>query len=127
MAGVIAACALGVVLAAGLGMVVERTGRAFLHDAFRDDRVSRPVAQLLLIMYGLLSVGAVAVIGTADMPSLSWYAALALKLGLLVLVLGAACVCVVTGLLIVRKYRRRELLEEQLVRRLRPEPRGRFR
>lgn len=119
MIGSLIALALGVILCIVVGRVLERVGRPFLDDVFKDERVSAAVARLLSVMFYLLAFGSIALVGTLPMPDLGWLQATALKLGITLLVLGGAHASVVGLLLIVKKRRRRQILEEEMARRVR--------
>jgi len=90
-----------------------RNGQVFLDDALRDERLASSVNHLLVVGFYLLNLGYVAVAlkitGQVDSGSAA-VEALALKLGLVLLVLG---VIHFSNLYVLSRFRRRRILEAE--------------
>ncbi|MEV6932270.1 hypothetical protein AB0M46_48350 [Dactylosporangium sp. NPDC051485] len=100
----------------GLTVWVARTlmrnGQVFLDDAFDNERLAASVNRLLVVGFYLLNLGYVAVALKIAQPLLDGseaMEALAMKLGFVLLVLGAVHFF---NLLVLSKYRRRRVLEK---------------
>ncbi|GAA2336541.1 hypothetical protein [Dactylosporangium salmoneum] len=100
----------------GLTVWVARTlmrnGQVFLDDAFEDERLAASVNRLLVVGFYLLNLGYVAVALKITQPLLDGseaMEALAMKLGFVLLVLGAVHFF---NLFVLSKYRRRRMLEK---------------
>ena len=123
MVSLIAVLVLGGVVSVVVGRALRGAGRPFLDDVLRDERVSEAVARLLTVLFSLLSLGTVALLATLDLAGWSTVHATALKLGLVLLVLGVAHGLTLLVLLRIKKRRRRQLVEEEFARRAsRPAP-----
>src|ERR1700759_929060 len=92
----------GVILSVVVGRTIERAGRPFLDDVFRDERISGAMARLLSVLFYLLAIGSAGLIATVPVLRDTWIYDAALKLGIVLLVLGAAHGSVI-GILVVVK------------------------
>lgn len=85
-----------VVLVAGIaatvvvGQVLLRTGRSILDDAYPDRRTAASVNRLLAVLYHLGALGLIALISTVDVPVGGAVQTVVTKVGIVLLVLGAA-------------------------------------
>jgi hypothetical protein len=119
----VAVLVLGCAISFVVGRTLRTAGRPFLDDVLRDERVSEAVARLLTVLFTLLSLGTVALVAIVELPGWETIYATALKLGIVLLVIGAAHGMTLLVLLRIKKRRRRQLLEEDFARRVnRPAP-----
>lgn len=104
--------AVSIVLTVWVARTLLKNGQVFLDDAFSDERLARSVNHLLVVGFYLLNLGYVAVAlkisqplvdGSGAMEALAW------KLGLVLLVLGAVHFF---NLYVLSRFRRRRLLEQ---------------
>ena len=117
--------AVSVALTVWVARTLSKNGQVFLDDAFGNDRLATSVNHLLVVGFYLLNLGYVAVAlkisepladGSTAMEALAW------KLGLVLLVLGAVHFF---NLYVLSRFRHRRLQEDNdpLLRPLRmPEP-----
>ncbi|MET7419587.1 hypothetical protein [Dactylosporangium sp. NPDC005555] len=104
--------AVSIVLTVWVARTLLKNGQVFLDDAFADERLARSVNHLLVVGFYLLNLGYVAValkIGQALPDGSTALEALALKLGLVLLVLGGLHFF---NLFILSRFRRRRALEQ---------------
>ena len=120
MVSIVAVLVLGTVVSVVVGRILRRAGRPFLDDVLRDERVSEAVARLLSVMFYLLALGTVALIGTIPLDEMPWLYATSLKLGAVLLIIGAVHGFTILALLRIKKRRRQQLLQEGMAERLRP-------
>ena len=90
-----------------------RNGQVFIDDALRNERLAASVNHLLVVGFYLLNLGYIAIAlkvtgpiesGSAAMEALAW------KLGLVLLVLGAMHL---SNVYVLSRFRRRRLLESE--------------
>jgi hypothetical protein len=113
--GYVAFLVLGVVLVAIDGAVVYRSGRAYLNEAYRDPRASRSMVQLVTVLFHLVVLGLLALISTIDIDTGSQVQNVVLKLGVVLLVLGAAHAATMTILSHIRDRLRDDQITDDLV------------
>ncbi|GAA4253415.1 hypothetical protein [Dactylosporangium darangshiense] len=105
--------AVSIVLTVWVARTLKRNGQVFLDDAFEDERLAESVNHLLVVGFYLLNLGYVAVAlkiskATLDDGSEAMEA-LAMKLGFVLLVLGAVHFF---NLYVLSRFRRRRMLEK---------------
>jgi hypothetical protein len=116
-----------IVLTVWVGRTLQRNGQVFLDDAFENERLAESVNHLLVVGFYLLNLGYVAVALKISGPILGGSGAmeaLAMKLGLVLLVLGGVHF---GNLFVLSRFRRRRMLEKAAppvapVRVMAPEP-----
>lgn len=81
---------LGIAATLVVGQVLLRTGRSILEDAFAERRTARSVNRLLAVLFHLGALGVLAVISTVDVPVTGGVQTVVTKLGVVLLILGAA-------------------------------------
>jgi hypothetical protein len=116
-----------IVLTVWVGQTLQRNGQVFLDDAFENERLAESVNHLLVVGFYLLNLGYVAVALKISGPILGGSGAmeaLAMKLGLVLLVLGGVHF---GNLFVLSRFRRRRMLEKAAppvapVRVMAPEP-----
>jgi hypothetical protein len=119
----VAVLVLGCAISVVVGNALRGAGRPFLDDVLRDGCLNEAVARLLTVLFYLLALVTVALISILDLPGWSTVYAIALKLGIVLLVIGAAHGLTLIVLLRIKKRRRRQVLEEDFARRTsRPAP-----
>lgn len=101
---------LGIGAALVVGQVLLRTGQAVLEQAFGDQRVAHSVNGLLAVLFHLGALGVLALISTVDVPVTGTVQTVVTKLGVVLLILGAA-----HGLLLLMLTRIRARSREQAV------------
>jgi hypothetical protein len=100
-----------VVLTVWVARTLLRNGQVFLDEAFEDERLADSVNHLLVVGFYLLNLGYVAValkIGHQLVDGSAAMEALAMKLGLVLLVLGGLHFF---NLFVLSRFRRRRMLE----------------
>jgi hypothetical protein len=102
---------LSLVLTAWVSRTLFRNGQVFLDDALGDERLARSVNHLLVVGFWLLNAGFVAVAVQVDgevATATNAVETLSIKLGLVLLVLGAVHLF---NVYVLNRFRRRRLLE----------------
>lgn len=105
----------GVALVAIDGLIVYRTGRAMLDEAYRDPRASRSMAQLVTVLFHLVVLGVLAVISIIEVNTGSTVQDVVVKLGVVLLVLGLAHAVTMGILSRIRDRLRDEQITDELV------------
>lgn len=80
----------GMALTLVVGQILYRSGRAFLEDVFDDRDKSVAVNRLLSVLFHLVLLGLLAVISGVDVPVEGSLRIVVTKLGIVLLLLGAA-------------------------------------
>jgi multisubunit Na+/H+ antiporter MnhB subunit len=107
---------LGVVITVVVGRALRAAGRPFLDDVMQDDRVADSMARLLTLLFYLVSLGATFLVSTYQMPAgVNWLYATSIKVGIVLLVIGALHGATLVALLVIKKRRRIQLAEEAIV------------
>nr|BFE55852.1 hypothetical protein GCM10020063_003780 [Dactylosporangium thailandense] len=104
--------AVSIVLTVWVARTLLKNGQVFLDDAFADERLATSVNHLLVVGFYLLNLGYVAVALKISEPitdESGAVEALAMKLGTVLLVLGAVHFF---NLFVLSRFRRRRLLEQ---------------
>jgi hypothetical protein len=99
-------------LTAWVARVLFRNGQVFLDDALADERLARSVNHLLVVGFYLLNLGYAAVairVSDSVTTASDAVATLSVKIGLVLLVLGAIHF---GNLYVLSRFRRRRLLED---------------
>jgi hypothetical protein len=102
---------LSLVLTAWVSRTLFRNGQVFLDDALGDERLARSVNHLLVVGFWLLNAGFVAVAVQVDgevATATNAVETLSIKLGLVLLVLGAVHLF---NVYVLNRFRRRRMLE----------------
>jgi hypothetical protein len=113
--GYVAFLIFGVVLVAVDGVIVYRSGRALLAEAYRDPRGARSMAQLVTVLFHLVVLGVLALISTIDVNTGSPVQNVVVKLGIVLLVLAVAHAATMSILTRVRDRMRDEQITEELI------------
>jgi len=107
----IAFLVIGVGLTVLVGQLLIRSGRPYLEEVFGDRKVAMSVTRLLAVLFHLLVLGVLALISVIDVPVDGTMQAMVIKLGIMLLILGAAQ----GGTMIVLSRLRERRLAQQLV------------
>ena len=113
--GYVAFLIFGVVLVAVDGVIVYRSGRALLSEAYRDPRGARSMAQLVTVLFHLVVLGVLALISTIDVNTGSPVQNVVVRLGIVLLVLAVAHAATMSILSRVRDRMRDEQITEELI------------
>lgn len=105
---------LGLVLTVVVGQILLRTGQDYLEEVFGDVRTARSVNRLLGLLFHLVVLGILAIISTVDMPVDGELQTVVTKLGVILLVLGAAHGGTMLVLARIRARRREQDLADEV-------------
>ena len=81
---------IGIALTVGVGQILIRSGRPFLEDVFRERETARSVTRLLVVLFHLIVLGVIALVATIDITLEHPVQTIVVRLGLVLLVVGAA-------------------------------------
>ena len=81
---------IGIALTVGVGQILIRSGRPFLQDVFREQETARSVTRLLVVLFHLIVLGVIALVATIDITLEHPVQTIVVRLGLVLLVVGAA-------------------------------------
>jgi hypothetical protein len=116
---------LGVVISVVVGRALRAAGRPFLDDVMQDDRVADSMARLLTLLFYLVSLGATLLVSTYQMPpGVNWLYATSIKVGIVLLLVGALHGATLVSLLLIKKRRRVQLAEEAIAQQRAQRSRG---
>jgi protein-S-isoprenylcysteine O-methyltransferase Ste14 len=90
LAGSFLILVLGVIVTVVIGIVLTRSGRALLSEVYEDERTAASVTRLVVVLFALVVLGVVALLSTAELSGDGLAQALLIKLGIMLLVVGAA-------------------------------------
>lgn len=105
---------LSIVLTVLVGQILIRTGEGFLEDVFDDQRTGRSVNRLLAVLFHLIVLGLLAIITTINPPTDGRLQTLVFKLGVVLLILGAAHGATMLILARIRSKRREQELTDEM-------------
>ncbi len=102
-----------------VGRLLVTAGEPFLQEVFQDVSVTRSVNLLLSVLFHLITLGVLAIISVIDLgDSLEPLQQFIMRLGIVLLVLGAAYGISMLVLIRVRERRRAAQISEQVQERL---------
>lgn len=101
---------LGIVLTIVVGQILIRSGRPFLADVFREPETARSVTRLLVVLFHLVVLGVIALVATIDVTLAHPIQTIVVRLGLVLLVVGAAYAGTLFVLARLRARRRGQML-----------------
>lgn len=109
----------GVALTFLVGRLLVTAGEPFLQEVFQDVSVTRSVNMLLSVLFHLITLGVLAILSVVDLgDSLEPLQQFIMRLGIVLLVLGAAYGISMLVLIRVREKRRASQISEQVQERL---------
>lgn len=109
---------IAVVLTLLVGTVLMRAGEPFLEEVFHDRSVTRSLNLLLFVLFGLITLGVLAIISAVDIDTGNEVQTFVVKLGVVLLVLGIAYGVSMLVLLRVRAARKAAEIQENVTERL---------
>jgi hypothetical protein len=107
---------IGIALTVGVGQILIRSGRPFLEDVFRERETARSVTRLLVVLFHLIVLGVIALVATIDITLAHPIQTIVVRLGLVLLVVGAAYGGTLLVLTRLRARRRVQLLLDERAR-----------
>jgi hypothetical protein len=105
---------LSIALTVLVGQILVRTGEDFLADVFDDKKTARSVNRLLAVLFHLIVLGVLALITTINPPPDNELQTLVFKLGVVLLILGAAHGGTMLLLARIRSRRREQDLADEM-------------
>jgi protein-S-isoprenylcysteine O-methyltransferase Ste14 len=81
---------IGIALTIAVGQILIRSGRPFLADVFREPETARSVTRLLVVLFHLVVLGVIALVATIDITLAHPIQTIVVRVGLVLLVVGAA-------------------------------------
>jgi protein-S-isoprenylcysteine O-methyltransferase Ste14 len=105
----------GVVLVAIDGLIIYRSGRAYLDPVYRDPRAAKSMVQLVTVLFHLVVLGVLALISTLTINTGNPVSTVVVKLGVVLLVLAAVHAATMMILGNIRDRRRDEKVTDELV------------
>lgn len=105
---------IGLVLTLIVGQILMRAGQEFLAEVFPDRGTARSVNRLLVVLFHLVVLGILAIISTVDVPGEDLLQTVVTKVGIVLLVLGAAHGGTMLVLARIRAKRREQDLADEM-------------
>lgn len=104
----------GVVLTVVIGQILIRSGRPFLEDVFARPETVSSVTRLLVVLFHLIVLGVIALVATIDVTFANPVETIVVRLGFVLLVLGAAHAGTLLVLARLRKRRHEQMLLDEM-------------
>lgn len=105
---------IGIALTVVVGQILIRSARPFLQDAFKKPESAASVTRLLVVLFHLVVLGVIALVATIDITLDHPVQTIVVRLGLVLLVLGAAYAGTLLLLTRLRERRRVQMsIDEQ--------------
>lgn len=104
---------IGIALTIVVGQILVRSGQAILAEVFPRRETATSVTRLVVVLFHLVVLGVLALVVTIDFTLATPIQTIVVKLGLVLLVLGAAYAATLSLLARLRARRRMQLLVEQ--------------
>jgi cytochrome c biogenesis factor len=105
---------IGLVLTLIVGQILIRAGQDFLQEVFSDRGTARSVSRLLAVLFHLVVLGILLLISTTEVPPDGAFETVVTKIGLVLLVLGAAHGGTMLVLARIRSRRQEQALAEEM-------------
>lgn len=105
---------IGIVITLIVGQILIRAGQEFLQEVFRDGGTARSVNRLLAVLFHLVVLGILLLISTVHVPTEGAFQTVITKIGLVLLVLGAAHGGTMLALARIRSKRREQAMEDEI-------------
>ena len=105
---------IGLVITLIVGQILVRAGQGFLEEVFSDRGTARSVNRLLAVLFHLVVLGILLLISTAGSPTEGAFETVVIKIGVLLLVLGAAHGGTMFALARIRAKRREQALADEM-------------
>lgn len=105
---------IGLVLTLIVGQILIRAGQEFLQEVFSSRGTARSVSRLLAVLFHLVVLGILLLISTTDVPTEGAFETVITKIGLVLLVLGAAHGGTMLALARIRSKRQEQALADEM-------------
>ncbi len=105
---------IGLVITLIVGQILIRAGQDILQEVFTNRDTARSVSRLLAVLFHLVALGILLLISTADVPTEGVFETVALKIGVVLLVLGAAYGGTMLVLARIRSKRQEQALADEM-------------
>lgn len=109
---------IGLALTLVVGQILMRAGQEFLQEVFDDRGTARSVNRLLAVLFHLVVLGILSIISTVDVPTEGVLETVITKIGVVLLVLGAAHGGTMLMLARIRSKRREQDLADEMTAQL---------
>lgn len=117
---------IGLVITVGVGQILLRSGEPFLEEVFQNNETARSLNRLLSVLFHLLTLGVLAMISIADVPSGNGpVQTIVFKIGVVLLIVGIAYGVSMLVLLRIRERRRQAAKSDAIDRSLAEQRQGR--
>lgn len=124
--GYIALIVVGLLITIGVGQILFRSGEPFLEEVFQNKETARSLNRLLGVLFHLLTLGVLAMISIADIPSGNGpLQTIVFKIGVVLLIVGIAYGVSMLVLLRIRERRRQATLSDAIDKSLAEQRQGR--
>lgn len=124
--GYIALILIGVLITFGVGQILFRSGEPFLEEVFRSNETARSLNRLLSVLFHLLTLGVLAMVSIAGIPSGNGpVQTIVFKIGVVLLIVGIAYGVSMLVLLRIRERRRQSAKSDEIDARLAEQRQGR--
>jgi len=105
---------IGLVLTLIVGQILIRAGQEFLQEVFNSRGTARSVSRLLAVLFHLVVLGILFLISTTEVPPDGAFETVITKIGLVLLVLGAAHGGTMLALARIRSKRQEQALADEM-------------
>lgn len=105
---------IGLVLTLIVGQILMRAGQEFLAEVFPGSGTARSVNRLLVVLFHLVVLGILSIISTVDVPGEGLLETVVTKVGVVLLVLGAAHGATLLVLARIRAKRKEQKLADEM-------------
>ncbi len=105
---------LGIVITLIVGQILIRAGQEFLEEVFTDRGTARSVNRLLAVLFHLVVLGILSLISTISVPTEGAFETVITKIGIVLLVLGAAHGGTILVLARIRSKRQEQALTDEM-------------
>ncbi len=105
---------IGLVLTLIVGQILIRAGQEFLQEVFNSRGTARSVSRLLAVLFHLVVLGILFLISTTAVPTDGAFETVITKIGLVLLVLGAAHGGTMLALARIRSKRQEQVLADEM-------------
>ena len=123
--GYIALIIVGLLITLGVGQILFRSGEPFLEEVFQNKETARSLNRLLGVLFHLLTLGVLAMISIAPLPSGNApVQTIVFKIGVVLLIVGIAYGVSMLVLLRIRERRRQNAVSAQIDERLAEQRQG---
>ncbi|MBL8926058.1 MAG: hypothetical protein JNM77_07440 [Pseudonocardia sp.] len=105
---------ISVAITIAVGRVLSTSGEPFLQEVFEDEKVTKSVNRLLEVLFYLITIGVLTIISVWTVDVGSQLQNMAVKIGIVLIVLGIAYGISMLVLIRVRQQRRADQISEEV-------------